>query len=160
TPGGRLKLFDFGTLTSFGVPIDISGTPSCVPPEALNGGPLDHRADLYSLGCVLYWLLVGRDAFPARHFDALPGLLGANPRSRSSRVAGIPADLDALVDSMLSRDPLARPASAAEVIARLDTIGRLDPEEDVEIAHGYFLSAKTVGRSRELAFVSERIDRA
>src|SRR6185436_10875747 len=119
TRAGRLKLFDFGTLTSFGVPADISGTPAFVPPEALNGGPLDHRADLYSLGCVLYWLLVGRDAFPARHFDELRSLLATSPRSPSNLTTGVPAELDALVMSMLSRDPLARPTSAGEVIARL-----------------------------------------
>ena len=49
TASGRSKLFDFGTLTPFGVPSDIAGTPSSVPPEALDGRLLDHRADLYSL---------------------------------------------------------------------------------------------------------------
>jgi hypothetical protein len=160
TRGGRLKLFDFGTLTSFGVPVDIAGTPSSVPPEALNGGPLDHRADLYSLGCLLYWLLVGREAFPARHFDELRSLLGTTPAPPSGRAKGIPSELDALVMSMLSRDPLARPSSAAEVIARLDGIAKLDPEEPLEVAEGYFWSAKTVGRAKELARVSERIERA
>lgn len=160
TRGGRLKLFDFGTLTSFGVPIDIAGTPSCVPPEALNGGPLDHRADLYSLGCVLYWLLAGRDAFPARHFDELRSALGQSPLPPSRLNPEIPPELDALVLSMVSRDPLARPSSAAEVIAHLDTIGKLEPEEPVEVAQGYFLSAKTVGRTSELARVSERIEGA
>lgn len=160
TRGGRLKLFDFGTLTSFGVPVDIAGTPSSVPPEALNGGPLDHRADLYSLGCLLYWLLVGRDAFPARQFDELRSLLGASPAPPSALASGVPSELDALVISMLSRDPLARPSSAAEVIARLDSIGKLEPEEPLEVAQAYFLSAKTVGRARELSHVSERIERA
>jgi hypothetical protein len=159
TRAGRLKLFDFGTLTSFGVPVDIAGTPSSVPPEALNGGPLDHRADLYSLGCLLYWLLVGRDAFPARHFDELRSMLGANPAPPSTQVSSVPSELDALVMSMLSRDPLARPSSAAEVIARLDSIGRLDPEEPLEVAQGYFWSAKTVGRSKELSRAAERIER-
>lgn len=158
TRGGRLKLFDFGTLTSFGMPIDIAGTPSCVPPEALNGGPLDQRADLYSLGCLLYWLLVGRDAFPARHFDELRSQLAIGPPTPSSIAGDVPRELDALVMSMLSRDPLARPASAAEVIERLDSVGKLDPEEGLEIAQGYFWSAKTVGRSKELSRVARRIE--
>ena len=65
TTSGRPKLFDFGTLIPFGTPPDIAGTPSCVPPEALNGGALDHRTDLYSLGAVLYFLLTGQEAIPA-----------------------------------------------------------------------------------------------
>lgn len=160
TAGGRSKLFDFGTLTPFGVPADIAGTPSCVPPEALNGSALDHRADLYSLGCVLYWLLTAREAFPARRLDDLPALLEGIPPPPSTTVRDVPEELDALVMSMLSRDPLARPSSAAEVIERLDAAARLDPEERGDVAHGYVLSAKTVGRAVEVAALGQCIERA
>jgi hypothetical protein len=158
TRDGRAKLLDFGTLTPFGVPPDIAGTPPCVPPEALNGGALDNRADLYSLGSVLYWLLTGRDAFPARQLDDLPAFLEGIPAPPSSWVKSVPEALDALVLTMLSRDPLARPSSAAEVIERLDGIARLPPEERREVAQSYFLSAKTVGRGSELDVVSACIE--
>jgi hypothetical protein len=160
TAEGRCKLFDFGTLTPFGVPADIAGTPSCVPPEALNGSPLDHRADLYSLGCVLYWLLSAREAFPAGCLDELPGLLEGIPASPSVWSPDVPPELDAMVLSMVSRDPLARPSSAAEVIERLDAIGRLEPEERREVAYSYVLSAKTVGRTDELQAIGHGIERA
>lgn len=160
TAEGRCKLFDFGTLTPFGVPADIAGTPSCVPPEALNGSPLDHRADLYSLGCVLYWLLSAREAFPARCLDELPGLLEGIPAPPSAWSDDVPPELDAVVLSMVSRDPLARPSSAAEVIERLDAIGRLEPEERHEVAHAYVLSAKTVGRAVEVEQIGRAIEHA
>jgi tetratricopeptide (TPR) repeat protein len=157
---GRSKLFDFGTLTPFGIPRDVAGTPAYVAPEALDGGPLDHRADLYSLGAVLYWLLTGRDAFAARQLEELPRLLGELPARPSALSTEVPHELDALVLSMLSRDPVARPSSAAEVIERLDAIGRLPPEGRREVAESYFLSAKTVGRARELARVSLAVEGA
>ena len=50
----------------------VAGTPPIVPPEAFGRAPLDQRADLYSLGALAYWMLTGRHAYPARHFDELP----------------------------------------------------------------------------------------
>jgi hypothetical protein len=158
TAFGRAKLFDFGTLTPFGAPPDIAGTPSCVPPEALNGSSLDHRADLFSLGSVLYWLLTAREAFPARCLDDLPALLEKEPLPPSA-FADCPEELDALVLAMLHRDPLARPSSAAEVIERLDAIARLPPEPQNDVAYSYVVSAKTVGRSAETTLLAQAIDR-
>jgi tetratricopeptide (TPR) repeat protein len=159
TAGGRAKLLDFGTLTPFGAPPDIAGTPSCVPPEALNGSSLDHRADLFSLGSVLYWLLTAEEAFPARCLDDLPSLLDRVPPPPSA-FAECPEELDALVLSMLNRDPLARPSSAAEVIERLDAIAKLEPEPHGDVVHGYVVSAKTVGRATEMMLLGQAIDRA
>ena len=159
TAGGRAKLLDFGTLTPFGAPPDIAGTPSCVPPEALNGSPLDHRADLYSLGSVLYWLLTAREAFPAKCLDDLPALLEREPLPPSA-FADCPEELDALVVAMLHRNPLARPSSAAEVIERLDAIARLEPEPQNDVVHGYVVSAKTVGRAAEMARIGQAVERA
>jgi hypothetical protein len=159
TAEGRSKLFDFGTLTPFGVPPDIAGTPSCVPPEALNGSPIDHRADLYSLGAVLYWLLTAREPVPARYIDDLPAMLEREIVAPSALV-DCPAELEALVLSMLGRDPLARPSSAAEVIERLDALAQLEPEPQNDVVHGYMLSAKTVGRAHEVSIVGRAIERA
>ncbi|HVW26146.1 MAG TPA: AAA family ATPase [Polyangiaceae bacterium] len=158
TAFGRAKLFDFGTLTPFGVPPDIAGTPSCVPPEALNGSSLDHRADLFSLGSVLYWLLTAREAFPARCLDDLPALLEKEPTPPSA-FTECPEELDALVMAMLHRDPLARPSSAAEVIERLDAIAKLPPEPQNDVAYSYVVSAKTVGRAAETTLLAQAIDR-
>ena len=128
TSDDRAKLIDFGVLSGFGKSGLTVGTPPYVPPESLQGAPLDQRADLFALGALAYWLLVGRHAFPARTFDALPVAWSKAPMApsalapRSEAFPQVPPALDALILSLLSLNPLARPTSCAEVIARLSSI--------------------------------------
>lgn len=77
TPGGALKLMDFGLaqildgntrLTAAGT---LLGSPAHMAPEIIDGQVPDHRADLFSLGTVLYWLLTGALPFEARTPSAL-----------------------------------------------------------------------------------------
>ena len=63
---------------------------------------------------------------------------------------GIPLELDALILSLLSLDPLARPTSAAAVIDQLTAIAELEPEEHEHAAESYLSSSQMVGREREL----------
>jgi serine/threonine protein kinase len=76
-PGDRVKVTDFGIakltegeqhLTMTG---SLLGTPSYMSPEQARGNPLDGRSDLFSLGCVLYEMLVGRKAFRGESITAL-----------------------------------------------------------------------------------------
>src|SRR5262249_21869996 len=69
-PGGRVKLLDFGIaraladdahLTQEG---HIAGTPHYMAPEQAEGKAVDHRGDLFSLGCILYRMTTGRLPFP------------------------------------------------------------------------------------------------
>jgi serine/threonine-protein kinase len=71
TPTGHPKLTDFGiarlnqgaqctTLTQAGM---LIGTPNYMAPEQAQGGPIDHRADLFSMGCILYEMLTGQSPF-------------------------------------------------------------------------------------------------
>src|ERR1700712_2683686 len=55
----RVKLIDFGALSSMGIALDVVGTPPYVPPEALQLQVLDARADLFALGALAYYLLSG-----------------------------------------------------------------------------------------------------
>lgn len=161
TDDGHCKLLDFGALTTFGHFPEVVGTPPLVPPEALEGSPLDQRADLYSLGALAYWVLTGRHAFPAREMDQLFQLWAQPPAPPSSLVDGIPDALDALVLALLSRDPRARPASAAEVIARLTVIGELAPEDTAEterLAQSFLASPRFTGRTDELRRLRELTD--
>lgn len=78
----RTLLADFGiaralddttTLTATG---SLVGTASYAPPEAVDGTPMDQRADVYSLGCSLFWLLTGRT--PYQDFRGAPAMLMAH----------------------------------------------------------------------------------
>ncbi len=154
TADGRCKLLDFGALCAFG-PVDtLVGTPPMIPPEAVAGAPIDQRADLYALGALAYFVLTGRHAYAARHLDELALAWSQPPAPPSSFDAAIPPGLDALVLSLLSQDPLARPSTAAEVIARLSVVAALPPEDEVEaaaLAESYLLKARFTGRAAELA---------
>ena len=101
----------------------IVGTPSFMPPEMAEGrGDVDGRADLYSLGCVAYWLLTGTLLFDGPEKTPMKILMdhvGTKPESPSKRLGKtLPASLEAIVLRCLEKDPRARPPSASE-LARL-----------------------------------------
>ena len=118
TPGGHCKLLDFGALSAFGNSRPRRGDAAGHPARGRRGAPLDQRSDLYSLGALAYWILTRRHAYPAKEIAELDELWKKAPPPPSALVPGIPKDLDTLVlTRSLSSDPLARPPSAAEVIA-------------------------------------------
>jgi tetratricopeptide (TPR) repeat protein len=160
TNDGQAKLFDFGVLATVGVPGELAGTPPCMPPEAFRVGPLDHRADLYGLGALSYWMLTGRHAYPVQNARELPEAWRRPPPPPSALVPGIPEALDDLVLSLLHAEPLARPADAAEVIERLGAIGGVARVPELETARGYLASATLVGRAAEMAELRAALDSA
>jgi eukaryotic-like serine/threonine-protein kinase len=100
----------------------VSGTPGFMAPEvALGEETTDHRVDLYSLGCVAYWLVTGKLVFEGS--TAMKVMLAhahERPPPPSSRVElPIPPALEALILECLEKDPAKRPPSAAAVQARL-----------------------------------------
>jgi hypothetical protein len=154
TPDGHCKLLDFGALTAFGSSRLVVGTAPLIPPEALDGTTLDQRADLYSLGALAYWMLTRRHAYPAKRIEDLPEVWKESPAPPSELAPEVPEELSELVLSLLSADPLARPASAAEVIARLNVVGELPQEGEAEaerLAQSFLLSPRFTGRTEELA---------
>jgi serine/threonine protein kinase/formylglycine-generating enzyme required for sulfatase activity len=102
------------------------GTPDYLAPEqALDARKADIRADVYSLGCSLFFLLTGRAPFQA---EALAELLLKHqseppPSVRSSR-PDAPLALDALLKRMLAKKPEQRPSTPAEVAAALEPLAR------------------------------------
>jgi len=100
------------TITSIGLSV---GTPAYMSPEQVLADPtLDHRSDIYSLGCLGYEILVGQPPFRALQ---MPQLLAqhvqAAPRDLTSVRPDVPASLNALLMQCLAKDPEARPQSAA-----------------------------------------------
>ena len=173
TPEGRVKLIDFGTMATFGKPGDVAGTPPFVAPESLRGPGIDQRTDLYSLGALGYFLLSGMNAFPARTLAGLEAAWKERPRSASHRVAElkrddlpeVPAELEKLLQALLSRDPLARPTTAVDVVDRLNVIGSLERDTQVRAVDSSLSSPAFVGRTAErgtmrAAFASARARKA
>jgi hypothetical protein len=163
TGTGHCKLLDFGTLAPFGYAGQIAGTPPFIAPEAVRSGSIDHRADLFALGALAYWMLTKRHAFPATRLEDLRPLWRISPPPPSELASGVPPELDALVLSLLRLDPLARPTSAAEVIAMLDVIGDLPPEvpEDAErLAQSFLANPRFVGRKEEMSELESCLGRA
>jgi eukaryotic-like serine/threonine-protein kinase len=107
------------TLTDVGASV---GTPSYMAPEQVAGDEnVDHRADLYALGCMAYELLTGRPPFAGLTPQRILGAhLGAKPRAVSELRPDTPRPLAAIVMRCLEKDPERRPADAGEVARALD----------------------------------------
>ena len=110
-----------GTLTQLGTSL---GTPAYMSPEQAAGDPLvDHRADIYSLGCMAYELLTGKPPFSDR---APARMLAAHISEMPVQVAAlrpdVPPALDQLVMRCLEKDPALRPQSGSEIVQTLDSI--------------------------------------
>ncbi|HSE67616.1 MAG TPA: protein kinase, partial [Gemmatimonadales bacterium] len=93
------------------------GTPSYMAPEAALGEKIDGRTDLYSLGCVGYWLLTGKVVFEATSvLQAVARQINDSPISPSERSGlPVPPRLEQLILAMLGKRPDDRPATAGEV---------------------------------------------
>jgi serine/threonine protein kinase len=99
----------------------LMGTPVYMSPEQCRGLPdIDHRSDLYSLGCILFEMIAGRPPFEHQFSgDLLLAHVSQPPPSLGELAPGLPPELEALVARLLAKDPAARPRSAAEVVSAL-----------------------------------------
>ena len=122
----RLKVLDFGLAQPAGEDgveggRRLSGTPAYMAPEQAAGRPVDARADLYSLGVVLFEMVAGRLPHPA----AGKAARGVEPLAPPPALpTDLPPALSALTLRLLSADPAARPASAAQVARELAEVPR------------------------------------
>ena len=128
------KLLDFGIarlaeaarLTSNGM---MLGTPGYMSPEQARGAAaVSARADVFSLGCLLFKCLAARPPFQGEDMRSLIAqvLFEAAPRVSSVR-AEVPPRLDALIARMLAKEPSLRPADGAAVLAELRAIALAVP---------------------------------
>ncbi|URN18406.1 serine/threonine-protein kinase, partial [Streptomyces sudanensis] len=126
---GTVKICDFGIarlgagiaassrLTGTGIAM---GTPHYMSPEQISGAPVDHRSDLYSLGCVLYEIATG--APPFDHDDPWAIIIGHRdtpPEPPSLRRADLPPPFERIVLDLLAKTPGARPADADDLRRRI-----------------------------------------
>lgn len=125
TPGGRVKVMDFGIartesmsdLTQTGT---FLGTPRYISPEAAQGSPADVRSDLYSLGLVMYEMLIGAPAFDAGNSMAVLRMQVERelPPIRSIR-PDVPSWLEAVILRAAAKAPSERYQTPAEMLAAL-----------------------------------------
>jgi predicted Ser/Thr protein kinase len=121
-PHDQVYLSDFGlashALSEGGLtsPGGWVGTMDFMAPEQIRGEPIDRRADVYALGCVLHFALTGQVAYPRETDEArLWAHLHAAPPDASRLVPGIPAAFDEVIRRALEKRPDARPSSAGEL---------------------------------------------
>jgi serine/threonine-protein kinase len=125
---GQLKLSDFG-LATFAAAQNLTaagktmGTFRYMSPEQIRGKNIGARADLYSLGCVMYEVLTGEPPFDGTSAaEILDQHLNKKAPRVSLTVFDCPAELDLLISSLLEKSPEKRPASAEQIQQRLETV--------------------------------------
>ena len=121
-----VKILDFGVAKlageDFGRPSHtrtgvLLGTPEYMAPEQCRGArEIDHRADIYALGCIIFEMLTGRQVFESQAPGELMTAHIHEPAPTiSSLVPSVPGEIETLVASMLAKEPGARPQSMEAV---------------------------------------------
>jgi hypothetical protein len=115
----RVRLTDFGLArpadeAGLTHPDAVAGTPEYMAPEQATGGPVDHRADLFALGGVLYAACTGRPPFRAANLvGVLNQVATAEPPPVRALNPAVPPQLEPVVRRLLAKDPAGRYPSAA-----------------------------------------------
>jgi tetratricopeptide (TPR) repeat protein len=158
TLDGRAKLLDFGAMMPMGgVAKRVVGTPAFMAPEMAQMQPLDGRADLFALGALGYFLLTGRQAYPARSVPELRDVWRRTPRTPVELSPETPAALSQLVMELLQLSRTARPRTAGVVMERLCAIASLPSDEHADVAEAYLTTPTLVGRDEQLSVVRRRL---
>jgi serine/threonine-protein kinase len=126
-PDGDIKIVDFGVArlknvsgqTQTGM---VIGTFHYISPERLLGKSADGRADIWSVGIVLYQLLTGNLPFPGEDFSILQRVIHEPYPPLPSAISGYPPGLDQVLDRALAKDPNERYETAEEMAADIDSI--------------------------------------
>jgi len=139
TKDGRIKILDFGiaklvvldeeegesaasmaTRTKSGI---VLGTVAYMSPEQLRGKTVDHRADIFSLGAIIYEMLSGRRAFPGEtSVDTITAILKEEPPALADIRPDLPSALAPLVGHCLEKDPDNRFQSARDLAFALGAV--------------------------------------
>ncbi|MGI5513475.1 serine/threonine-protein kinase [Streptomyces sp. CA-106131] len=131
SPDGTVKVVDFGIARTAATAragltavATVVGTSAYMAPEQATGAPVDARADLYALGCILHEMLTGKPPFAGENpMAVLYQHLHQPPRPLRGIRPDVPADLEQLVLDLLAKDPSDRPADAGAVRERLAGAG-------------------------------------
>ena len=169
TYDGTVKVLDFGiakgalnvTDTQSGV---LKGKVSYMAPEQIEAGPLDRRADIFSVGVVLWELLTGEKLFKGDVVETLQSVMSAPIQPPSFLARGIPTELDRLVLRALARSPEHRFQTALEMNKALAEFvrrsGRVIRREDVaqQMQEFFGEARETMARTVQMYMASRASD--
>ena len=139
TTEGRLKILDFGLAklargrgsSAFDAPIlpqeteagVVLGTVGYMSPEQVRGTAVDHRADIFAFGAILYEMLTGKRAFQKpTSAETMTAILNEDPPGISQIVPGIPPALSGIVQLCLEKNPQQRFQSVTDLASALETL--------------------------------------
>jgi len=166
---GTAKIGDFGLalavdLSRLTQPGMMVGTVTYMPPEQAMGGKVTAKADLYSLGAMLYEMVTGRPPFVGEDSVAIIGQhINTPPVSPTWHRADLPPALETLILQLLEKDPEKRPKSAAVVLQALEAIeaGKVKKEPSKEaLVENPLYRRVFVGREPELKQLQSAFDGA
>jgi eukaryotic-like serine/threonine-protein kinase len=128
TTSGAVKIGDFG-IASVASDVKVTragevfGSAPYVSPEQVTGDQVDPRADLYSLGCVMFEMATGRPPFAGDDPAALAYQhVHTKPERADALVQGFPPALASMIDRLMAKDPEDRPESADAVLRSLEAM--------------------------------------
>jgi len=155
-PGGRVKLTDFGVARiqdsseATRTQGSMVGTLKYMSPEQVQGQKIDSRADLFSVGVVLYQLLTDKRPFDGDNdFSIIHQIIGHNPAPPSSFNARLPTAIDAVVARALAKNREERFASARDfAVALQSAIRRAEDQTIVPPADPFKKADKAATASR------------
>jgi serine/threonine protein kinase/tetratricopeptide (TPR) repeat protein len=129
TKDGVVKIVDFGLAKLAGTKVTKTGTTlgtaQYMSPEQARGEQVDQRADIWSLGIVLYEMLTGKHAFPGEYEQAtLYAIMNEEPEPVTALRSGVPMELERIVKKCLEKNPAERHQTAADLIADLQHLRR------------------------------------
>lgn len=140
TENGKIKVADFGiakidsaNMTQAGV---VLGTPTYMSPEQFMGLEVDHRADIYATGVILYQFLTGERPFSGSVISIMHQAVNQEPKAPSQLNPEISLQLDAVVKKAMAKKPEARFQSATEFMQSLKNALQLAPIASASLATG------------------------
>lgn len=165
-PNGQPVLVDFAFVGAFAAKEgreaieaggETMGSIAYLAPEQIWGDFVDARADLYSVGCLLYEALAGAPPFGGDAATILHHHLHTPPATLSSRAPETDPRLVRLVESLLRKDPRERIGFAEDAVAILDDVlGSAEPFP--RAAQPYLYRSRFAGRASSLSKLSQRLD--